>query len=70
VRILAMFPRNFFVWQKPRWLDHLERNAVLDGDLVFLHGQVGATGVGCGGQGGWTWCCKVHTDLSCMVFGL
>lgn len=38
-RVLALFPRNFFTFQKPRWLDHLERNAVLDGDLVFLHGQ-------------------------------
>lgn len=38
-RILALFPRNFFAINKPRWLDHLERNAVLDGDLVFLHGQ-------------------------------
>jgi len=38
-RILALFPRNFFAVNKPRWIDHLERNAVLDGDLVFLHGQ-------------------------------
>lgn len=38
-RILALFPRNFFAMNKPRWMDHLERNAVLDGDLVFLHGQ-------------------------------
>lgn len=38
-RVLALFPRNFLTLQKPRWLDHLERNAVLDGDLVFLHGQ-------------------------------
>lgn len=39
-RILALFPRNFFAINKPRWLDHMERNDVLDGDLVFLHGQV------------------------------
>ena len=38
-RILALFPRNFFAINKPRWLDHMERNDVLDGDLVFLHGQ-------------------------------
>lgn len=38
-RIVALFPRNFFAINKPRWWDHLERNAVLDGDLVFLHGQ-------------------------------
>jgi len=39
-RIVAMFPRNFLTWpSRPRWVDHMERNAVLDGDLVFLHGQ-------------------------------
>ncbi len=38
-RIVALFPRNFFAFNKPRWWDHMERNAVLDGDLVFLHGQ-------------------------------
>eukprot|EP00232_Nephroselmis_pyriformis_P022294 CAMPEP_0182866418 /NCGR_PEP_ID=MMETSP0034_2-20130328/8194_1 /TAXON_ID=156128 /ORGANISM="Nephroselmis pyriformis, Strain CCMP717" /LENGTH=492 /DNA_ID=CAMNT_0024998745 /DNA_START=41 /DNA_END=1515 /DNA_ORIENTATION=- len=41
-RILARFPRNFFtalLKLKPRWYDHLERNAILDGDMVFLHAQ-------------------------------
>lgn len=30
---------KFIMGLKPRWMDHLTRNAVLDGDALFLHRQ-------------------------------
>eukprot|EP00741_Cyanophora_paradoxa_P003155 tig00000681_g3064.t1 len=41
-RIIARFPRNFALWfmkLRPRWMDHFERNLILDQDLLFLREQ-------------------------------
>eukprot|EP00607_Mallomonas_marina_P003636 CAMPEP_0182441006 /NCGR_PEP_ID=MMETSP1167-20130531/87431_1 /TAXON_ID=2988 /ORGANISM="Mallomonas Sp, Strain CCMP3275" /LENGTH=227 /DNA_ID=CAMNT_0024635131 /DNA_START=892 /DNA_END=1572 /DNA_ORIENTATION=+ len=38
-RLIAQFNKRLFSVKNLRWLDHMERNAVLDGDVVFLHKQ-------------------------------